>query len=251
MPHAAVNDPPLGNVLEAHLLGSIDYDHAVRLQQRLVYEAGGRSDGQIVLLVCEHPKLITVGRSGSHADVRLSPAELASRQMEVRWVNRGGGCVVHGPGQLAVYVVAPIEHHGWTVGEYLYKLQRGLAAAIEAVGVATQTRPGRFGLWARTGKVAEIGVAVRGGIAYYGAYINVAPAMEIYRFVSADSRDGGRTSSLVAGPRRLVRMSGVRAALIPALAEAFDCPRHHLHTGHPLLEAVRHPPNAVSNRRAC
>ncbi len=64
---------------------------ALALQQRLVYEAGGRQDATITLLVCEHPPIITIGRGGSRAQLRASAAELASRQIEVRWVNRGGG----------------------------------------------------------------------------------------------------------------------------------------------------------------
>ena len=53
--------------VEAYLLGVVDFEACLALQQRLVYETAGRSDGQITLLVCEHPLSITVGRQGSRA----------------------------------------------------------------------------------------------------------------------------------------------------------------------------------------
>ena len=68
------------------------------LQDRLVFELSNRSDTQGGLLMCEHPPLITVGREGSREHILASPQELISRELDVRWLNRGGGCLVHAPG---------------------------------------------------------------------------------------------------------------------------------------------------------
>ena len=83
-----------------------------------MYEAGGQDDGRITVLLCEHPALISVGRTGSRGHIRLTNEQLRMRQLEVRWVSRGGGCVLHGPGQIAVYPIVPLRWHGWTVGDY-------------------------------------------------------------------------------------------------------------------------------------
>ena len=100
---------------EAYLLGSVDFEACLALQQRLVYEAAGRDDGQITLLLCEHPLTITVGRQGSRADIRLGQsASWKAGGSRSRWVNRGGGCLVHAPGQLAIYPIVPLEPHGFT-----------------------------------------------------------------------------------------------------------------------------------------
>ncbi len=72
--------------MNAYLLGSLEFEAALALQQRLVYECGGRRDGQISLLICEHPKSISVGRHGSRLEIRLSERTLVSRQLAVRWV---------------------------------------------------------------------------------------------------------------------------------------------------------------------
>ena len=56
--------------LEVYLLGIVDFDSALFLQERLAYEISGRSDAMGTLLLCEHPPLITVGREGSRSHIR-------------------------------------------------------------------------------------------------------------------------------------------------------------------------------------
>jgi lipoyl(octanoyl) transferase len=221
--------------LEAFLLGQTEFHLAMALSQRLVFDAGDRADGQITLLLCEHSPLVTIGRLGSKAHVRFAPRELASRQLDVRWVNRGGGAILHAPGQLAVYPIVPLAWRRWTVGEYLARLERGLVGALADLGVAGQVRPGSGGIWGRSGQLASIGVAVKHWTTYFGAYLNVDPALAPFRYVSSDPQGGTPASSLAAERRQRITMPAVRAAVVPRLAGAFGCERYHLYTGHPLL----------------
>ena len=103
-----------GPAVETHLLGCVDFDRAAALQERLVDEVADRDDGQIRLLLCEHPPVVTIGRAGSPAEVHYEADPLRQRRIEVRWVKRGGGCLVHLPGQLAVYPIVPLRWHGMT-----------------------------------------------------------------------------------------------------------------------------------------
>ena len=115
--------------LEAFLLGQVDFDVALALQQRLVEQSRDRDDGQVALLLCEHPTLITVGRGGSPGDVAMQSNLVRNRQIEVRWVNRGGGCLMHSPGQLAIYPIVPLRWHGFSIGEFLHRFQTGIIEA--------------------------------------------------------------------------------------------------------------------------
>lgn len=230
-PTARPNEP----ALQAHLLGLIDYDTCLALQQRLVYEAAGRFDGQIALLLCEHPAAITVGREGSRAHLHLSEHELTSRQWHLRWVNRGGGCLLHLPGQLAVYPIVPLAWHRLTVGDYLDRLQAGILAALAELPFNGQTCPPRYGIWGRAGQVVAVGAAVRNWITYYGAYINVCPALHLFRGIESDAQGHTPMSSLAAERQRPVRMASVREAVVRRLSEALGCSRYHLYTGHPLV----------------
>src|SRR5438105_14841438 len=93
-----------GSVLHAYLLGRFEFADALALQRRLAYEVGGdRSRG--ARLLCEHPHLVSIGREGSRAHVLLGDEQLHALEWPVRWVNRGGGCLLHAPGQLAIYPI--------------------------------------------------------------------------------------------------------------------------------------------------
>ena len=143
--------------------------------------------------------------------------------------------MVHCPGQLAIYPLAPLRWHGFSVGEYLERLQAGIVETLDDLNIHGNTHPGRHGVWGRTGQLAGVGIAVRDWVTYHGAWLNVSPAMGLFRLVETDPIEHTRMSCLLAEHRGGVRMTTVRATLVKHLTEALGCERYHLYTGHPLL----------------
>lgn len=241
-------------VVEFRLLGGVPFGTCLTLQNRLAHEAVGRNDGRIVVLLCEHPDLITVGRLGSRGHIRLTNQQLKREQLHVRWVSRGGGCVLHAPGQLAVYPIAPLDAIGWSVGGYMRRLQQGIVDALGELNIRTEVYSGRYGVWGRTGQLACVGVAVRNRISTHGAFINVNPAMRRYAFVdslppaSVSADEKATMGCLVAERQTTVKMTSARATLVKTLAAAFGCQRYHLHTGHPWLATSK---NATTESVTC
>ncbi|MHB8902973.1 MAG: lipoyl(octanoyl) transferase LipB [Thermoguttaceae bacterium] len=222
-------------LLEAYLLQSIELERSIALQRKLVSEAAAWGSDKISVLLCEHPQIITVGRSGSPGHVQYDSQPIRSGTVQVRWVKRGGGCLVHGPGQLAVYPIVPLAQRGWTVGEYLRRFETAIGRALDALKIRCQIHPAGKGLWGRTGQLVAFGVSVSNWVTYHGAYINVSPSMGITRLVDGNPLGDGRVSTLVAERGQPVKMTGVRAEIVRHLADAFQCDRFHLHTGHPWL----------------
>jgi lipoyl(octanoyl) transferase len=231
--HNAAAELPREFPVHIHLLGTVDFEDCLSLQRRLAYDALSRADGRIVVLICKHPPLITIGRGGSRAHVRLTGAELAQRQLEIRYISRGGGAILHAPGQLAIYPIVPLESHGWTIGDYVRRLQKSLVDLLLEYKVKPAPVPGSMALAGRSGILAALGVSVRHGVTMHGAFLNVNPEMRDFGRVEVA---GGQTMSSLLSHRALpTKMSKVRAALVTHLAEAFVLERYHLHTGHPLL----------------
>src|SRR5271154_1817004 len=113
--------PAADGALQVYLLGSVDFEAALAWQRQLVFNVSGdRTNAYLIL--CEHPPLITVGRQGSRAHLRWDSEQLRDRNWPVRWVNRGGGCLLHLPGQLAVYPVLPLDYLGLGLQAYLDRL---------------------------------------------------------------------------------------------------------------------------------
>lgn len=228
-----------GNLLEAYLLGSIELERCLTLQRKLVADATSRGDTRISVLLCEHPQIITVGRSGSPGQVQYSAGPLRKGLIDVRWTKRGGGCLVHGPGQLAVYPIVPLAEYGWSVGEYLRRFETAVHQALRALKIRCDIRSFGQGLWGRTGQLVAFGISVANWVTYNGAYINVCPSMGMTRLVESDPLGNSRVSTLVAERGQPVKMTGVRSEIIRHLTDGFGCDRYHLHTGHPWLRRPR------------
>jgi lipoyl(octanoyl) transferase len=233
-------DPPVlppaatDSVLQAYLLGLVDFEAALLLQRYLVYQVSGDRQAA-ALLLCEHPPLITVGRQGSRAHILCEPEELRSRGWQVRWVNRGGGCLLHQPGQLAVYPILPLNRLGLGVQTYLDRLQEVLLAVLADFSVRCETRPGQPGVWVNSRLIAGVGVAVRDWVSYYGAVLNVNPDLALFRRVRCGGGAEPPMTSLERERRGPPRPSLVRERLLEHFAARFHFERTSLFFNHPTL----------------
>jgi lipoyl(octanoyl) transferase len=223
--------------LDVRLLGTVDFDSAQFLQERFVYEVSGRTDRFGGLFLCEHPPLITVGRAGSRAHILLEQKELAARGFCVRWLNRAGGCLVHAPGQLAVYPVVPLERLGLGLRDYRTMLIGSVLDLCAELEIAAWPLERNCGVAGRGGVFAFVGAAVKRWIAYQGMFINVNPLLQTQRLVSLGN--DLRPTSLQAIRGRGISMSTVRESLIRNLARRLGYAQSQIFTGHPLLVRTR------------
>jgi lipoate-protein ligase B len=235
MPFPAPTAETQSPAVETFLLGRVPFVQCLALQERLRRQVAERDDGQIVVLMCEHPEVITIGRGGRPSDI-ASRGALRSREIETHRVNRGGGTLVHCPGQLVVYPIVPLRWHNFSLGDYLRRLHAALADTLTELGVQVHVPPGKLGVWGRTGPIASLGVSVRDWITWHGAFINVSPAMGLFRLVQSDPLASTSAGSISSERCGVVRMATVRAVLVRHLTEAFGCDRYHLYTGHPWLQ---------------
>jgi len=235
--------------MNVHSLGRIDLKQSLALQDRLVYEAGEPEHPPITLLLGEHPLSISLGRSGSRGHIHFSERELEARCIPVSWVSRGGGAILHGPGQLAIYPVVSLERCGWTVGQFFRRLLAGVEAACRDLGWTVQVDPVGT-VWGRTGAIAATGIAVRYGVSLHGMWLNLNPDMYLMQRVDAvNTRDEdcgigaktergkpGKLSSVLSETGRPAKMNRVKTALVEHLATAFESGKFQFQHGHPLLQ---------------
>ena len=224
----------MSSSLDVFLLGAIELGAAMELQERLRMEVAARVDLHGSIMVCEHPPCITIGREGSFADVLVDREELISRRMDVRWLSRGGGTFVHLPGQLAVYVVVPLERLKLGLLSLRTALENSLIATAADLKVPAERATAAPGAVCRCGQFAFIGAAVRDSISHGGMHVNVSlpqEALDLVRWSDSEVR----ITSLSAQRTRPIAVSTVRESLIRNLATALGYDSYHLYTGHPLL----------------
>ena len=155
------------------------------------------------LLLLEHPRVVTLGRSFRRESLLVSPSELAARGIELFEVARGGDATYHAPGQLVGYLIADLAARGEPdVHAYLRRLEAALGRALLRLGVRPRALAGRTGVFvddpARpepARKIASIGVGLRGWVTCHGFALNVTldPA-EFAVIVPCGLRDVAMTS---------------------------------------------------------
>jgi lipoyl(octanoyl) transferase len=233
-----LESPSAGSALQTYVLGVVDYEEALALQRRLVYEVSGGASPALIL--CEHPPLLTIGRHGSHAHITVDERELALRGWRKRWVNRGGGCWLHLPGQIAIYPIIPLKSLNLGIATFLRRLQQAMIATFADFTVEAQTAsawnrssPGPD-VWAGRRPIACLGVAVRDWVTYHGAIFNLNPDLEWFRGIHT-GKDHPVMTSLERERRGPVRPGMVRQRLLEHLAERLGFGEMLLFTEHPRL----------------
>jgi lipoyl(octanoyl) transferase len=166
-------------------LGRVDYAESLQLQQQLVSLRKEDHIGDVLVLL-EHPPVITLGRNSHRENIVASDALLRQRGVMLHEINRGGDVTYHGPGQLVGYPI--IDLRGDLAGktgphlgavEYVRRLEQVLIRTCAEYGVVTERIPGRTGVWtlpigsAQERKIAAIGVHISRAITSHGFALNV------------------------------------------------------------------------------
>jgi lipoyl(octanoyl) transferase len=224
-----------GPVLDVYLLGLHSYEDALRLQRRLVYDVSGSAGQTAALVLCEHYPIISVGRLGSRAHIECDDAELRARRLAVRWVNRGGGCMLHMPGQLAVYPIWPFQPRRLDIRGYLTRLENCLLRVLEGFDIRGDARPDHSGIWTSAGQIASIGVSVSRWVSYFGMTLNVSGVRDQFRILHPDGNGSMRATTMEAVRQRPAPMAKVRELMISCFVEQFQPARYNIFTQHPLL----------------
>jgi lipoyl(octanoyl) transferase len=183
-------------------LGRLDYAAALALQQQVCALRQQDSIGDVLLLV-EHPPVLTLGRNAHRQHVVASDQLLARRGISLFETNRGGDVTYHGPGQLVGYPILNLRGFTPPLGivEYLRKLEEVLIRACGDYGILTQRSAGRAGVWTMPGgavaekKIAALGVHVARGVTTHGFALNVTTDLDDFALiVPCGIRDRGVTS---------------------------------------------------------
>jgi lipoyl(octanoyl) transferase len=212
-----------GQALSAYLLGTLSFDVLLAHQRRLVYDIGG-DNSRASLILCDHPPGITIGREGSRCHVRPSPEELNARGWSVRWVSRGGGVMLHLPGQVACYPLLPLRSLGFAPGAYVEQLQLLGLDLLRDFGVSGEIDTEHPGVLVGGRRLIHIGVAIRANVACFGLIVNADPDLEPFRDIRCDG-DRAPMTSLARESSHRVRVGGVRQRLLELIRARFGFDR--------------------------
>lgn len=201
-------------------LGLEPYNRALDLQHRLV---AARREGLIedVLILLEHPPVITLGRRGDESNIVASRELLARLVIEVHRVERGGDVTYHGPGQLIGYPILDLRGHRQDVGWYMRSLEEVLIRALSDFGVEAGRVEGRIGVWIGDRNIAALGARIEEWITSHGFALNVSPDLSHFDLIIPCGYRGMGVTSIQEVLGEAPGMSEVRKSVAQRFSEVF------------------------------
>ena len=198
-------------------LGRLPYAEATALQERL---RGLRQAGELpdVLLMLEHPPVLTKGRRTEPSDLPMGESWYELQGIEVTAADRGGRVTYHGPGQLVGYPIVGVTD----VPAYVATLERAMIDSLAAEGIAAQAPAGLTGVWAGNAKIGSIGVHVSRGVTTHGFAINVDCDLQPFEWIVPCGLDHVRMTSVLRETGRAGRMRCLRKEVAYRVAAGLE-----------------------------
>jgi lipoate-protein ligase B len=176
-------------------LGLIDYKEAWDLQHDLWSR---RVEGELpdLLLLLEHPHVVTLGRRGNRSNLIVSPAVLEAMKIPLFHVERGGDVTYHGPGQMVVYPILDLKEYGYRLIRYVDQLEEIILRVLGDFGIEGRKDPLNRGVWVNQEKIASIGVAIKRWVSFHGFALNYETDLKYFDLIHPCGLKGKKMTTL-------------------------------------------------------
>lgn len=217
-------------------LGLCDYqvawEHQTQVHESLIgMKRGlvGAVDVRQTLILCQHPHVYTLGKSGKEGHLKIADDELREINAEFYKINRGGDITYHGPGQLVAYPILDLDNFRNDVHWYVRSLEEVILRILDHYGVAGGRIPEFTGVWVRTesanpSKICAIGVHLSRWVSLHGLAFNVDPDLHYFSHIipCGIQKEGLGVTSLSKELGREVDFEEVKALFIQNFEEIFN-----------------------------
>lgn len=169
-------------------LGDCDYQQT--LGNMRSFTDARTPDTQDELWLLEHPPVFTQGLAGRSEHL------LATGDIPVVQVDRGGQVTYHGPGQWVVYLMLDLRRRHLGVRALVDLIEQSLVATLEHFGIQAAPDPKAPGVYVNGQKIASLGLRVRRGCSYHGLALNVAMDLEPFTRINPCGYAGLQVTSM-------------------------------------------------------
>lgn len=175
--------------------GLIDYQEAwdkqrVLFNQLLNRKVHPTEEGHDCFILCEHPHVYTLGRSGVDANLLISDDFLQKIGATYYKIDRGGDITYHGPGQIVGYPIIDLEKFEVSLKDYIHKIEEVIILTIAEYGIVGERLDGATGVWldscipGKARKICAIGVKASRFITMHGFALNVNTNLDYFSYIN-------------------------------------------------------------------
>ena len=179
-------------------LGLVDYKKAWDIQEKYFKQAIDRKiairNGENLpppsnyLILCEHPNVYTIGKSGKEENLLLSSEQVKSKEASFYKINRGGDITYHGPGQLVVYPILDLDQFFTDIHKYMRFLEQAVINTLLKFGIQSSRIDGMTGVWIDSAlpsarKICAMGVKSSRWVTIHGIGFNINTNLDFFSHI--------------------------------------------------------------------
>lgn len=140
-------------------------------------------------ILCEHPHVFTLGKSGMMENLLLNDTRLKELDVTFYKTNRGGDITYHGPQQIVGYPILDLEKIYTDLGKYMRGLEEVIIRTIAHWGLVGDRLPGSTGVWldadikGKERKICAMGVRCSRWVTMHGFALNVNTDLKYFDYI--------------------------------------------------------------------
>lgn len=208
--------------LKICILGKIDYDEALEIQQELVAKKQ-RGEIEDILLLLEHPPVLTLGTRAKETNILSSSQELEEKGIKVFKIDRGGDVTYHGTGQIVGYPILDLNNYGRDIHKFVENIEQLFINLLKhEFNIFARTDKKYTGVWVGNDKITAIGFGVKRWITMHGFAFNVNTDLEHFKLINPCGITDKGVTSLAKLTGVEIDMNSIYYILINYFCEAFN-----------------------------
>jgi lipoic acid synthetase len=169
--------------LNVRWLGKLPYQEAYDLQLGIHKDVSNENSLDDYLLLLEHDKVITVGRTAKAESLLVEKNELLTKKIEYFETDRGGDITYHGEGQIVGYPIIRLTDPKKVI-PYVRDLELVIIETLNKFSIESFTKEDDTGVWTKKGKIASIGIKVSKWTTYHGFSLNIFDSLDGFELIN-------------------------------------------------------------------
>lgn len=180
------------------------------------------------LLLCEHPPVYTLGKSGHMGNILISELEMVERGIQFYKINRGGDITFHGPQQIVGYPIIDLERFYTDIGKYLRALEEVIILTLAEYEIVGERSQGETGVWidpnveGRERKICAMGVRCSRWITMHGFALNVNTDLNYFKNIIPCGIENKKVTSMEMELTVKVDLEGVKQKIQQNFEKVFN-----------------------------
>lgn len=180
-----------------------------------------------LVVLCEHPPVYTLGKSGVMENLLASNQMLIDRGVSFFRTDRGGDITYHGPGQIVGYPIFDLEHFNIGLRQFLYNIEEAVILFLKEFNIIGERMEGATGVWiepnisGKARKICAMGVKSSKYVTMHGLALNINTDLSFYQLINPCGFTNKGVTSLAAEIGHEQDMDACRQLLYNKLSLVF------------------------------